>query len=130
MAKTRKKLVRKPVKRRVKKPTKSDINKKALLEAMEKSLGVVTTACQKVGLHRSTFYEYYNADKLFRTACDNLQNVVIDFVESNLFKQIKDGNTTATIFFLKTRGRERGYVEVIKHEGDEDNPLIVTWASE
>ena len=35
----------------------------------------------------------------------------IDFAESSLKKQIKDGNTTATTFFLRTRGRKRGYNE-------------------
>ena len=31
-----------------------------LIEALEKSMGVITTACKKVGIHRSTFYEYVN----------------------------------------------------------------------
>ena len=37
---------------------KTEHNKKALLEALEKSLGVVTTACKQVGIGRTTFYEY------------------------------------------------------------------------
>ncbi len=35
----------------------------------------------------------------------------LDIAESILMKQIKKGNTTALIFFLKTKGRQRGYVE-------------------
>ena len=38
---------------------KSDTIKKKLLIALEKALGVVTTACKNVGIHRSTYYEYY-----------------------------------------------------------------------
>ncbi len=37
-------------------------NKKALIQAMEKSLGVVTTACKLAGLDRGTYYNYYNND--------------------------------------------------------------------
>ena len=91
--------------------TNSDIVKKNLLEALEKSLGIVTTACKIVGCARSTFYKYYKDDQDFRASVDELQNLTLDFAESQLHQQIKDGNTTATIFYLKTKGKKRGYVE-------------------
>lgn len=91
--------------------TKTNILKSSLLEALEKSLGVVTTACKIVDCNRSTFYKYYNKDSEFKSKVDELQNMTLDFVESQLHKQIKDGNTTATIFYLKTKGKKRGYIE-------------------
>jgi len=86
-------------------------NKRRLIEAMEKSLGVVTTACKLAGLDRGTYYNYYNDDPDFAKQCDDIENIVIDFAESQLHKQIKDGNPTSTIFFLKTKGKKRGYFE-------------------
>lgn len=86
-------------------------NKKALLEALEQSLGVVTSACKKVGIGRTTYYEYYRNDPEFKAAVDELSNVALDFAESQLHKQIKDGSPAATIFYLKTKGKNRGYVE-------------------
>ena len=91
--------------------TKTNILKSNLLEALEQSLGVVTTACKIVGCNRSTFYGHYNRDTKFRDAVDELQNMTLDFAESQLHKQIKKGNTTATIFYLKTKGKKRGYIE-------------------
>ena len=91
--------------------TNSDIVKKNLLEALEKSLGIVTTACKIVGCARSTFYKYYKDDQDFRTSVDELENLTLDFVESKLHKQIETDNTTATIFYLKTKGKKRGYIE-------------------
>ena len=91
--------------------TKTDILKRNLLEALEKSLGVVTTACKIVDCNRSTFYKYYNNDQDFKASVDELQNLTLDFAESQLHQQIKDGNTTATIFYLKTKGKKRGYIE-------------------
>ena len=90
---------------------RTEQTKRALLEAMEQSLGVVTTACRKVGIGRTTYYEYMKTDPALAAAIDELQNVAIDFAESQLHKQIADGNATATIFFLKTKGKARGYVE-------------------
>lgn len=91
--------------------TNSDIVKKNLLEALEKSLGIVTTACKIVGCARSTFYKYYKDDQDFRASVDELENLTLDYVETKLHKQIENDNTTATIFYLKTKGKKRGYVE-------------------
>lgn len=89
---------------------KLDTQKKTALEALEKSLGVVTTACKSIGLARSTFYEWLKDDS-FKQAVNEIQEVAIDFAESQLHKQIADGNTSATIFYLKTKGKKRGFVE-------------------
>ena len=89
---------------------KSDTIKKVTLEALEKSLGVVTTAVKQVGIARSTFYEWLK-DPEFKSEVDSIQDIALDFAESQLHKQIQDGNTSATIFYLKTKGKKRGYVE-------------------
>jgi len=91
--------------------TKTDILKGNLLVALEKSLGIVTTACKNVGCNRDTFYRYCKEDEDFKARVDELSNITLDFAESQLHKQIGEGNTTATIFFLKTKGKGRGYIE-------------------
>lgn len=91
--------------------TSSDIHKKAMLEALEKSLGVVTAACKAVDISRETHYRWMREDADYKAAVEELSDVAIDFAESQLHKQIKDGNSTSTIFFLKTKGKKRGYVE-------------------
>ena len=89
----------------------TDNNKKSLIEAMQKSMGVITDACKVANVSRSTFYLYYNNDPVFQKACDECEHIALDFAESQLYKQIKEGSTTATIFYLKTKGKQRGYVE-------------------
>lgn len=94
-----------------KRANKVQHTKKSLLQALEKTLGVVTTACKLVGVDRSTYYKYYNEDPEFRAAADDMENVALDFSESQLHQQIKNGSTAATIFHLKTKGRKRGWQE-------------------
>jgi|TARA_R110000744_G_scaffold55686_5_gene117675 hypothetical protein len=101
---------------------KSDTIKKKLIQALEKSLGVVTTACKNVGVHRSTYYDYYNNDSKFKDEVDDILNVAIDFAESHLHEQIQGGNTSATIFYLKTKAKHRGYVERQEITGAEGMP--------
>lgn len=91
--------------------TKVDIKKKLILEALEKSMGIITTACKEVGISRQYFYELYNKDSKFAEAVDALDNYVIDFAESKLHQKINEGDTTAIIFYLKTKGKKRGYIE-------------------
>ena len=90
---------------------KTEQHKKAMIEALEKSLGVVTTACKQVGIGRTTFYGWLQEDNEFAKEVDDIQNIALDFAESQLHRQIGDGNTTATIFYLKTKGKKRGYIE-------------------
>ena len=90
---------------------KTEQHKKARLDALEKSLGVVTAACKSVGIGRTTHYLWMQEDPEYKKAVDELSDVAIDFAESQLHKQIRDGNSTATIFFLKTKGKNRGYIE-------------------
>ena len=82
-----------------------------MLDALEKSLGVVTAACKAVGIGRTTHYLWMQEDAEYKAAVDGLSDVALDFAESQLHKQIKEGNSTATIFFLKTKGKKRGYIE-------------------
>ena len=90
---------------------KTDIKKREILEALEKSLGIVTTACKQVGIHRDTYYEWLKKDKEFKKKVKDLENVALDFAESQLHKQIAKGNPLSTMFYLKCKGKKRGYIE-------------------
>jgi hypothetical protein len=87
------------------------LKKERLLVALEQSLGIVSTACKSAGISRTTYYKYYNEDECFKEKVDDIGEATIDFAESSLFELIRSGNTAATIFFLKTKGKKRGYIE-------------------
>lgn len=88
---------------------KTNSKKKAMLAALEKSLGIVTTAAKQAGIDRWTHYDWYKKDPDYKAAVDALDEVVLDFAESKLHGQIMKGDTTATIFFLNHKGKKRGY---------------------
>ena len=91
---------------------KSTVLKKRLfLEALEKTLGVVAPALREVGIARMTVKRWIDSDPDFKALYDEMDDLVLDFAESHLHKQIKDGIPASTIFLLKTKGKKRGYVE-------------------
>ena len=87
------------------------IKKESMLQALEKSLGVVTVACKQSDTPRSTYYKWLKEDEEFAKAVKEIENIALDFAESQLHSQMRDGNTSATIFYLKTKGKKRGYIE-------------------
>lgn len=105
--------------------TTTDIHKKAMIDALEKSLGVVTTACKSVGIARQTHYEWYREDEDYKKSVDSISDIALDFAESQLHKQIQGGDTTACIFYLKTKGKKRGYVERQELTGADNEPVQI-----
>ena len=93
-----------------------------MLRALEKTLGVVTPACNKVGINRKTHYEWIKNDAEYKASVDDIENAAIDFVESILYSNIEQRDVSSTIFYLKTRGRKRGYGE--RQEIDLNNNIV------
>ena len=93
--------------------------KALLLKALDETVGNVTAACKLAGIGRNAFYDYYKADPDFRHAVDSFEEVKLDFAEMHLFKQIKGDIPSSTQFFLKYKGRKRGYEDrsTMQHEG-------------
>jgi len=87
------------------------IKKESILKALEQSLGVVNMACKKANIPRSTFYKWMKEDEEFVKKVQDMANIALDFAESQLHKQIAENSTAATIFYLKTKGKKRGYIE-------------------
>jgi hypothetical protein len=90
---------------------KTDSKKKKMIVSLESSLGVVTLACKKAGVSRTQHYFWLSNDEEYKRAVDDISEISVDFVESKLYENIKTGDTTSIIFFLKTKGRKRGYSE-------------------
>lgn len=92
-------------------PTTTKQKKKQMLDALRQTLGIVTAASEKTGIPRMTHYYWMTNDPEYKAAVDDLSEVAVDFAESSLFQQIRNQEASATIFFLKTKARHRGYIE-------------------
>ena len=87
------------------------LKKDTLLQALESSLGIVSTACNRTGISRSSFYKWYKEDEEFRKKVDEIDNVKLDYVETKLFKNIENEKEKSIIFYLQHKGHKRGYVQ-------------------
>lgn len=94
---------------------KRDIKK--LKTHLTDCMGIITYACKSAGISRNKFYDIRNRNPDFKKWCENLIEKQIDHVEYALFKKIREGDTRAITFFLRTKGRSRGYSEKLELGG-------------
>jgi len=82
-----------------------------MIAALVKSGGIKSAAAKLLGCGSSTVKRYCKKYPTIQQAADEAREAMVDFAESQLIKQIRNGNMTAIIFYLKTMGKGRGYVE-------------------
>ena len=90
--------------------------KKPFLKALREGRGIITYACEKIGINRMTYYNWIKNDEEFAKQVEEINESTIDAVESKLLSAINEENITAIIFYLKTKGKKRGYVERTEHD--------------
>lgn len=86
------------------------------LQHFKDAKGIVSYACQKIDITRSCYYKWLATDPKFKEKCDEVNEEVIDIVESKLLSAINNEDLTAIIFYLKTKGKKRGYVERVEQD--------------
>ena len=85
--------------------------KKKMLEALIKTRGIVTYAADNAGIDRTTHYVWCEQDPDYKKKVEDIAEIALDAAENSLHGQIDEKNTAATIFYLKTKGKKRGYIE-------------------
>lgn len=92
---------------------------KQAITILKKKAGNVSLTCEAMNMSRDTFYEWKKKSIEFAAAVEEVNESLIDFVESKLMENINNNDNASTIFFLKTKGKQRGYVEKqeIEHSG-------------
>ena len=85
--------------------------KNTFLKFLKEGMGIVSYACDKTNISRQTFYNWKDNDDDFAQQAEDIQETTVDMAESKLLTSINEGNVAAIIFYLKTKGKKRGYVE-------------------
>lgn len=96
-------------KKRVRTHTKEK-DRISFLEVLAQTYNI-SNACKMSGICRHTFYEWKKKFPDFKKQAEDINESLIDLVESSLLNKIQEGDTTAIIFFLKCRAKDRGYIE-------------------
>ena len=98
-----------------------------MIKAIQDNKGILAQAARKLQCSRNTVARYIKEYPTVKSAFDEANETNIDFVESKLMSNINSGDTTAIIFFLKTKAKARGYIEKqqFEHGGPNDGPIQI-----
>ena len=102
------------------------IKKRAFISGLQEKAGNISKACEAAGIGRTIFYDWLQKDKAFAARFNEVNEAIIDWGEDALKARIQMGDTTAIIFFLKTKGKVRGYVERQEFDHSGSINLIVS----
>ena len=87
---------------------------KQLITRLKKAHGNITFVAEHYDITRETLYNYLKRHKKVQQIREDARESMLDRAESVLYSKVLQGDNTALIFFLKTQGYKRGYVE--RHE--------------
>lgn len=79
------------------------------LRAYRSAMGIISDASEASGVPRRTVYNWLQNIPAFKQACAEISEETVDMVENALMKLVEARNERAIIFYLKTKGRSRGY---------------------
>lgn len=92
---------------------------KALFIYMLSNVWNITSACRRVGLTRTTYYDWVATDPNFKEMVDEVEDMKLDFVEDQAMKKIGEGCSRLIEFYLRTKGKKRGFTEEITSYEDD-----------
>lgn len=92
-------------------------------EALMRSGGVVAAAARALGVTRSTLHSYINKYATVRAAYEEANETNLDIAEGKLLEQVRAGDPKQIRFYLRTKGRSRGYGDRLEMTGPNGGPV-------
>jgi len=89
---------------------------------------LVSKSCEAAKLSRAMYYRWLEQEP-FKQAVKESKQSIKDFGEDALYDLIKDKNSSAILFYNKTKNKDRGYIEKteqsVEHKGDNQLKVVI-----
>ena len=103
-------------------PDKPKFTPAKIAKVLHDTKGMVYVAAQRLGCAPATIYNAINKYPTVKAAKESEEGVVLDAAELHVITAINNGEPWALQFVLKTKGKNRGYVE----RTESDNKTEIT----
>jgi len=106
-------------------PAQTKLNKKLLLKSIISYYGNITRGIDAIGLTRATHYYYMNNDPYYAKYFNEIDEMILDYVEEKSRDISLSGDKDMIKFMLKTKGKDRGYTERTETEVRNITPVTI-----
>jgi hypothetical protein len=96
-----------------------------MIDALAESMGMISPAARKLGCSRDTIRRYLAEYPEIAEAIEDANEEVNDIAELKLLDAITRGEAWAICFRLKTKAKNRGYVEKAELSGAKGAPVKI-----
>ncbi len=97
-------------------------------EALRLCGGIRGAAAQKLGCTTSTITNYIERSPTLQKALYEIEEDLLDLAESKMLTGVKNGERPYVLFYLRTKGKRRGYTEGAEVTGPDGGPLITDYS--
>jgi len=97
---------------------------KQIEDALRATGGFVSQAAKKLGISQSAVSNRIAKSKELQEARIEIEESYLDLAESKLIKNINKNDNASIFFYLKCKGKHRGYIE--RSEVDQTTNMNVT----
>ena len=107
------------------------ITKEQMLEAIQGSQGLVSKIQRKLEAILGEKISWDTTEKWIHkweeaeTAVKNEKEAMLDIAENNIFKDMVNGDTATSKWYLRMKGKERGYEDTPVIKLDNEDPLNI-----
>lgn len=106
------------------KPKAMRVTDEMVEKALQATGGFLSLAAQRLGCSYRTVSRRVNASAKLQAAMAEICEKKLDVAEASLMKAIGTGESWAVCFYLKCKGKNRGYVERQEVTGRDGGPLV------
>lgn len=97
----------------------------AIGQILARHAGLIGPTADTLGVHRDTLYKRVSESPTLQQARVTAIETVKDMAEGNVYRGIQNGDQKDTHFFLRTMGRDRGYVTSSEVSGPDGGEIKI-----
>ena len=102
---------------------------KQIAKALILSAGIRSEAATRLITTAVTIGRYISKSSALQKLENDITERNLDIAEMSLFRNIEEGNVASTIFYLKTKGKHRGYTERTEITANKTDDITIDYKS-